>query len=183
MHEQGSSQFLKNCIFTALMILMQQKDYDSITITDIAKKAGVSRMSYYRTYSSKEDILIQYFNDLFAACLEDFNRAPDLSEEAFDLKFFQTFLENKTLIDNLLHANLYNMVLEYFVKYLKDLLETVYHLDTSDPVVDYMVCSKAGSLCVVAVRWIENGARETPQEMAALFQQLKPKDMPQALIE
>ena len=37
----------KECIFTALLILMEKKPYEEITITDIAKKAGVSRMSYY----------------------------------------------------------------------------------------------------------------------------------------
>ena len=33
----------KECIFTALLILMEKKTYEEITITDIAKKAGVSR--------------------------------------------------------------------------------------------------------------------------------------------
>ena len=60
----------KECIFTALLILMEKKPYEEITITDIAKKAGVSRMSYYRLYKSKDDILIQYFNEVFEELLE-----------------------------------------------------------------------------------------------------------------
>lgn len=173
MRSQTSSPFLKNCIFTALMILMEQKSYDDITITDIAKKAGVSRMSYYRTYSSKEDILIQYFDDLFETCLEDFKQSRELTRKEFHLKFFETFLQNKTLINNLLHTNLYDMVLKHFMKCLKYLAERIYHLDTKDPVIDYKIHSEAGSLCVVAVHWIETGARETPQEMADLYTKLR----------
>ena len=55
---------VKECIFTALILLMEQQDYDKITITDITKKAGVSRMTYYRLYSSKEDILLQQFSKI-----------------------------------------------------------------------------------------------------------------------
>ncbi|WP_369528982.1 TetR/AcrR family transcriptional regulator, partial [Dubosiella newyorkensis] len=51
--KKKSSQFLRSCIFEALMILLQQKRYEEITVSEIANKAGVSRMTYYRTYSSK----------------------------------------------------------------------------------------------------------------------------------
>ena len=52
-----TKEFTKNCIMDALIQLMHTKDYNDITITDITKRAGVSRMSYYRNYKSKDDIL------------------------------------------------------------------------------------------------------------------------------
>ena len=47
--------FTKRCIMDALLQLMHTKDYDDITITDITERAGVSRMSYYRNYHSKDE--------------------------------------------------------------------------------------------------------------------------------
>ena len=55
----------KECLYTALLLLMEKKPYEDITITEIAKKAGVSRMSYYRLYKSKDDILEQYADEVF----------------------------------------------------------------------------------------------------------------------
>ena len=55
------NQIVQESIFTALIQLMQ-KEFHNITITEITEKAGVSRMSYYRNYSSKEDILIKYLD-------------------------------------------------------------------------------------------------------------------------
>jgi len=52
-----SNRLAKECIVTALIELMKVRDYNAISITDITKKAGVSRMAYYRNYTSKEDIL------------------------------------------------------------------------------------------------------------------------------
>ena len=39
---------------------MHTQEYDDISITDITKRAGVSRMSYYRNYNSKDEILMDY---------------------------------------------------------------------------------------------------------------------------
>ncbi len=44
-------------IESALLLLMREKPFDDITITEIIKRAKVSRISYYRNYDSKEAIL------------------------------------------------------------------------------------------------------------------------------
>ncbi len=62
--ESESNRLAKECIVTALVELMKIRDYDAITITDIARKAGVSRMAYYRNYSSKDDILNKYIEEV-----------------------------------------------------------------------------------------------------------------------
>ena len=89
--KKNDENTLKNCIFTALTLLMEQQDYHSITITDIAKKAGVSRMTYYRTYSSKEDILIQYFNKISEELSMEINQHPDISPKQLIYYFFSFF--------------------------------------------------------------------------------------------
>ena len=42
----ASKEFTKNGIMDALLQLMQTQDYNSISITDLTSRAGVSRMSY-----------------------------------------------------------------------------------------------------------------------------------------
>ena len=51
--------FVKECLFTALLILMQSKNFHEITVTELTKKAGVSRMAFYRNYETIEDIIIE----------------------------------------------------------------------------------------------------------------------------
>ena len=48
------SQFTRMCIGEAIVSLIQTKEYEKITVSDIAKKAGVSRMTYYHYYDSKD---------------------------------------------------------------------------------------------------------------------------------
>lgn len=62
--KNSANVFAKECIVTALIELMKIKPYNSISITDIANRAGVSRMAYYRNYVSKDDILNKYMEEV-----------------------------------------------------------------------------------------------------------------------
>lgn len=47
----------REAIETALLFFMESKQLSQITISELVKKAGVSRNAFYRNYHSKEDIL------------------------------------------------------------------------------------------------------------------------------
>ena len=49
-------------IIDALFNLMKKKSYESISITEIADKAGASRISFYRNFTSKEDIIVKWID-------------------------------------------------------------------------------------------------------------------------
>ena len=48
-------------ITKALFDLMKEQEYNDITITDIVNKAGVSRVTYYRHYNSKDEVITKFF--------------------------------------------------------------------------------------------------------------------------
>ncbi|MCD8098552.1 MAG: TetR/AcrR family transcriptional regulator [Lachnospiraceae bacterium] len=167
--KQKHSTMTRECIFTALLLLMEKTPYGEITITDIAKKAGVSRMSYYRLYKSKDDILIQYFNDAFADCLRQIREAEGLDRYQFALIIFRAGAQHYQVLEAVARAKLYDMILERFVGYCAYLAEHVFGLDTKDVRVDYWIYQEAGSVCLLLLRWIMRGRRETPEEMAGFF--------------
>ncbi|MGM9666076.1 MAG: TetR/AcrR family transcriptional regulator [Eubacteriales bacterium] len=64
----------------ALILLLEKKDYEYITVKDICEKAGVNRSTFYLHYETKEDLLresMRYIQDKF---LEKFDRKSMLSE-------------------------------------------------------------------------------------------------------
>lgn len=64
---------VKTSIINALIDLMKEKSFDAISVSEITARAGVSRVSYYRNFDSKEDILIGSLNDLMARFTEEIN--------------------------------------------------------------------------------------------------------------
>ena len=53
----GSNVFLKECLADALIRLLETKPLNKLTIPEIAKSAGVGRTTYFRSFSSKEEML------------------------------------------------------------------------------------------------------------------------------
>ena len=151
----------KECIFTALLILMEKKPYEEITITDIAKKAGVSRMSYYRLYKSKDDILEEL--------LERAKAIGSITRYQFGLMIFQTTKENDRLLKAVLKAQLYELLLRRLIKFCYYLAEHIVQMDMSDKRTEYWVYEEAGRFSLMLVCWIERDLKESPEEMAHIL--------------
>ncbi|MCD7774545.1 MAG: TetR/AcrR family transcriptional regulator [Clostridiales bacterium] len=87
----------------AFLSLIEKKDFEYITVTEICKKAGVNRSTFYLHYEN--------MGDLLSECVENMNR-----------KFFEYF--NKSLSDikleiSLLPADrLFLITPEYIIPYL-----------------------------------------------------------------
>jgi hypothetical protein len=52
-------------IFEAVLLLLNEKQYDKITVSDITTKAGIARQTFYRNYKDKDEVIIQYFANIF----------------------------------------------------------------------------------------------------------------------
>lgn len=50
-------------IRNALLLLMNEKDYNEIRMTDIIRRSGVSRAGVYKNYKSKEEILFEIYKE------------------------------------------------------------------------------------------------------------------------
>jgi AcrR family transcriptional regulator len=64
-------QFVRDAIYGSAIELFQAKGFDETTVDEIAQAAGVSRASFFRYFSSKDDLLaqnvIKYGDALIAA--------------------------------------------------------------------------------------------------------------------
>ncbi|MDE6598230.1 MAG: TetR/AcrR family transcriptional regulator, partial [Clostridia bacterium] len=67
---------VKKLITDALLALMEKKDINEISVTELITTAGVARVSFYRNYSSKENVLIVLINFI----LNDFRGGKEYDE-------------------------------------------------------------------------------------------------------
>lgn len=56
-HNEEINKFVNDCIIQALLLLLKEKPCEKISVTELCKRAGVSRMAYYSNFSSIEDVL------------------------------------------------------------------------------------------------------------------------------
>ena len=153
--------FAKECIATALIKLMKEKKYEDITITDIAKTAGVSRITYYRNYNSKDDIIIQYLEEIgyqLKQELETKHLNPAKETYACTLAIFRYWQRYSDFLLCLYEAKLGYMLLDH-------LNQPISHFATTTRE-KYEACYYVGSMHNILVEWIKGGIKESPEEMA-----------------
>lgn len=158
---EESNRITLESIESALIILMKENNFQSISITDIIRKAGVSRSAYYRNYNSKEDILTNLFN-----------RAAEIIVDALSLELetknmvnsyrvlFEKVLEIKELFEIIQMAG---MVTQFEMTINKKYLNAV---DINSSEEYYRVLSWIGSIFNIIFGWIRREYQETPEQMA-----------------
>ena len=85
-----------------LINLINEEQYEAISISELCSKAGVGRMSFYRNFNSKDDILIKYLYEIdcekFTSSLKNLNEnvydKPQVSKEISDLRSPYMFVED-----------------------------------------------------------------------------------------
>ncbi|MBQ3379015.1 MAG: TetR/AcrR family transcriptional regulator [Clostridia bacterium] len=80
---------VKKAITDSVFELMKKADLSKISVTEIIKRAGVARVSFYRNYCSKEDVLVRLVRDI----LDDFRDTADYDlSDVYTLKHIRRCL-------------------------------------------------------------------------------------------
>ena len=161
------TRFTRMCIGEAVFDLMNKKEYDKIKISDIVKRAGVSRMTFYHYYETKEDALTDFFHEIVAGYVRDRVKHPDENGEfqsdgsiVHALKYFDQY---RGFIQKLVDAGLYQIVLNAMNDYMLKRVKPRYHIS------EYELYFYGGALLNVFMKWQENGKKESPEEIAAMI--------------
>jgi AcrR family transcriptional regulator len=156
--------FSKKCIADALLELLAVKPINDITIQDIADKSGYTRVTYYRHFNSLEDVITYYLDSYADEYLYehpmDFDTLPP---REFVTRFFTHFLEPKAknTLEILKKQNLLPLLKKNFDKYML--------LSKKNDHSEYGYLFVAGGLFNVYEKWVENGYKESPEQLADMF--------------
>lgn len=112
-----TSKMMKSYIAESLLLLMEKKDFQNITIGEITKKAGVNRSTYYRHFNRKEEIILYFLDDLSKNILEDGKR-QNLELEEFLIKMYEHYFKHKKQMLTIYKNGLSILLLDVLKKYL-----------------------------------------------------------------
>ena len=91
-HAQAVKKDTKDFITTALLQLLAKEKLSTLTVSQVCKRAGVSRMAFYRNFDGLEQILCEYYQPKIAAVFDMLRQNPqDAVKYDVQLKFFNTF--------------------------------------------------------------------------------------------
>ena len=153
--ELSVAQYITNSLFE----LMKVKPYNDISITEITDKAKVNRVSFYRNFTSKEDIIDKWIKSTTQNFLSksDISYQKDSTIDYFT-KLFSHLEKYKTEAMLIYKANLFNLLKDEFDNNLINLHKKEYS--------NYKSYFLAGGIFNVYYFWLINGCIETPHRVA-----------------
>ena len=98
----------------ALLQIMEKKHLSEINISELCNRAGVSRISFYRNYSSLEDILVRHLVRCTDKWWIEFSqKEPDYFYQNFWVELLEQYRQNEILIKLLYAHNVSHIIKEH----------------------------------------------------------------------
>ncbi len=157
---------VKRKIADALLALMREKSIADVTVTELVNAAGVARVTFYRNYSSKENVLTTLIDD----ALEELMDGRDYHEMDYMtyrhvLAAFEMFKKRQSDVSDLYHSGFAILLLER----LNDFHAAIAGGMPNSSADKYAVYFYMGAMFDIAVNWIENGCVEPTKSIAEVF--------------
>ena len=155
-------EFTKHCLASALLELLEKKEYEEISIQDIVDKAGFSRMGYYRNFKNIDEILDYYLKEI----TENFFKTSGIFTKGTSVEKFVSCLfhylcseETKSLFVLLNKRHLQLNFYRYFaINYQK--------LDyENDP---YIYSFFGSGYFGIFYKWVSTGCKESEEELTQI---------------
>ena len=167
-------KYTREWTFEALTKLLEIKEYNDIKITEIIHKAGISRATFYRNFSSKEDIVIirvrNMFIDFHKAMIQYYTLNLPQDETVLIGEFFKRIDEEEKLVDTVIKSNLEYLMIDGILQIMTYYRERFYELvKTNKKTEEYTMDIVASSCWTLLSRWHKSGKEESPSRLSKIY--------------
>jgi AcrR family transcriptional regulator len=168
----------RDALGDALVALMQEKPFESITVQDVLDRAKVGRSTFYSHYSDKDDLLMSDAEEFFESVSMILSERGDKSDRVFPVQeFFSHIIEAKPFVDALIssgkmHDNM-ELARGQFARGIERRLSELPRAQgipaNERPAIAF---AHAGALLALLAWWIDRGMKQLPAEMDQLFHRM-----------
>ncbi|MCI7813416.1 MAG: TetR/AcrR family transcriptional regulator [Lachnospiraceae bacterium] len=157
---------VKNSITKALFHLMHEKSFSDISISELIRVAGVARVSFYRNYDSKEDVLVTLIEDV----LEQFRDTIDWSKTDYYTygNIYRSFEYLEKYGDFVLDLYRFGYASILLGK-LNQFHEDIAGIMPNNSIEKYQLYMYMGALFNTAIMWLQNGTKEDVGDITRMF--------------
>jgi AcrR family transcriptional regulator len=160
LNNETANAITRECIESALLLLMEERPFEEIGVTDIAQKAGVSRNAYYRNYGSKEAILENYLDKVIVETSKSLSRFDPKSEgEQSWIELLRLTKKHSKGYKLLIDAGFGDKILRRFISSMNNNPENLLEVHISN-------CYLAGCLYAVITQWVLDGMKPKESTIA-----------------
>ena len=161
----------KKQILEALLTLMEKYSYNEISVKQIVLETDLTRKTFYRNFSSKDDVLESYIGSIIAEYIDALN------DETRPLNVIFSFCEkNKNLLGILHKHDMLHLLLKKLNEIIPSVIESPdyernpFKKVFGDIEPDYLIAFNIGAIWNVINKWLELGMHEPLENVKAVLE-------------
>ena len=161
----------KEQIVNGLLNLMLSQQYHQIGVTDICRKAGIPRRTFYHYFENKEAVLEAMIETLMQQCflnvVFDFRFGPEQMKDSF-LRIFRFWEgENRKKLDALMQSGLESRLMAWASKWVREeQIGMLLNGELVPKLTEIILMIGTTDFFALLFHWSRGGYRESPEEMA-----------------
>lgn len=149
----------------ALIILMKEKEFSNISISEIAMRADVARRTFYRLYRKKEDVLYQYLERLGQEYRKRCTAINKYDFSRIALEYFTFWYSYKSILLLFHQRGMDKFLYDALGNISRDVIQRRMN-GRKEEKKEYFVDYTAGGFLMLLRRWVEEGMEEVPEVYA-----------------
>ncbi|MFC6176703.1 TetR/AcrR family transcriptional regulator [Companilactobacillus huachuanensis] len=181
-YEDARIQKTRAKIFTALTIILKNKPFDTVTISDICHEAHISRATFYHHYQTKEDIVNAYQQTTMKQIYQLLEHS-DLNMLTYFERLTIYLDKNAALLGELLsergtlsiQIQIRKQMANFFQKKMLNHLQI--SKDADDITKEYTVQFYSNAIFGVLQHWLTNNPRQSPEKMTKILSTILPASL------
>lgn len=167
-------KYTREWTFEALYKLLETNEYSKIKISDIIVKSGISRATFYRNFSTKDDIVklkVKTLFELLYMDISNYYKHADHTDERYLIQsFFKLVHEKEKVITTVIKSNLEYLMVEGILNIINMQKDKFYKIINADVKTEkYTMEIVASSAWTLLSRWIKNGKEESAEELVEIY--------------
>lgn len=171
------SQRSRHAILNAMLTLLGEQTFAQISVAQICLRADVARPTFYLHFSSKQEALLSFMDDVFEqffAGVEPQLPLAELDTQAICLQLFEQWQRHRQLLRALLDAGLESTMQQRFRHYGARLVGRYLsqrQLSVPEPaLMPYLIDSIAATALAFLMRWLREDLVLPAAQMAAFYE-------------
>ena len=166
--QESRYQYTASLMDEALLLILEQKDFDAITVKEVCQKAGVNRSTFYLHYETMNDLLeetVGFINDRFKASLAavpaDDPSKVVLTTEKY-LRPYLTFIKENMRAYRVIHQkdHLFNSQKTFQSFYQSIFSPALTHFGVSEQEKKYVFAFYTQGTVAIIGKWLESNCRD-----------------------
>ncbi len=167
---------VEEAIYDAFLLMLKEKELEKITVSDVIKKAGIVRSTFYNHYENIPALVTaiedRTINDIFTI-MNSFHPENDWDMcKSYYLTICEYTMTNPLLANLLCNPwedTFFEKAITMFHHYVKNVTQNTTPIHHSKEELSYMIASTIGSTIGVLHKWSKDNFQSPPETIADIL--------------